>query len=191
MAPLVLIFGTSHVGKSTLAARLGEQLAWPVYSTDKMGRHPGRPWPEVREPVAEHYRRLSDETIYWFLLTHQENIWPHISRQIAEAGAQDVGSVFEGSALRPEFLVTLESPNTHPIGLYAEDGFLRDRILQQSGYAGRDADQRQLIDKFITRSLRQNADFHQTAARLGLPLVNAADQAALAGITDEVIASLR
>lgn len=190
MAPLVLIFGTSHVGKSTLAGRLGERLGWPVRSTDTMGRHPGRPWPQVREPVAEHYRRLSDETIYWFLLTHQENIWPHIRQQITEAASQNIGSVFEGSALRPEFLVTLEGLDIHPLGLYAEEGFLRDRILAGSGYAQRDADQQLLIGKFITRSLRQNADFLETGKKLGLPMLNVADQAALAEFAEQVIAVL-
>lgn len=190
MASPVLIFGTSHVGKSTLASRLGERLGWPVHSTDKMGRHPGRPWPEVREPVAEYYTRLSDETIYWFLLVHQNNIWPHISQQIIKAAAGQTGSVFEGSALRPEFFASLEQVETTPIGLYADEAFLRDRMLAESGYEQRQAPQRLLIDKFITRSLRQNADFFETATRLGLPMINVADSEALASATEQLVATL-
>lgn len=73
---VLLIFGTSHVGKSTLANRLGEALGWQMTSTDSLARHPGRPWPEVKAPVAEYYSSLSDETISWFPRAHHENMRP-------------------------------------------------------------------------------------------------------------------
>ena len=191
MAPLIFIFGTSHVGKTTLANNLGERLGWPIHSTDKMGRHPGRPWLPIPEPVAEHYTRLSDDTIYWFLRVHQENLWPHIHQQIRDAARQATGSIFEGSALRPEFLATLQIEDSVPVGLYADDAFLRDRMLAASNYQQQDAGQRLLIDKFITRSLRQNADFVEVATREGIPLLNAADEADIARHADRLVADLR
>lgn len=190
MAPLILIFGTSHVGKSTLANRLGERLGWKVQSTDRMGRHPGRPWPEVREPVAEHYTRLSDETIYWFLKVHQDNIWPHVRQQIADASILPQGSIFEGSALRPEFLAILHDVDLVPLGLHADDDFLRARILKSSDYAHQDEARRLLIDKFITRSLRQNADFLDVATDLGLQVINAADENELTDCTEKLVDDL-
>lgn len=46
----ILIAGTSHVGKSTLAGLLSERLRCEAISTDSLARHPGRPWPGI--PVA-------------------------------------------------------------------------------------------------------------------------------------------
>lgn len=63
----ILIAGTSHVGKSTFAARLTKALGCSLISTDSLARHPGRPWPTVRPAVAEFYSSLSPETIHWFL----------------------------------------------------------------------------------------------------------------------------
>ena len=40
---LILIGGTSHTGKSTLARQLAEELGWNYLSTDQLARHPGRP----------------------------------------------------------------------------------------------------------------------------------------------------
>lgn len=191
LAPIILIFGTSHVGKSTLASSLAEHLGWQVLSTDKMGRHPGRPWPEVRVPVAEFYRSLSDETIYWFQRVHQENMWPHVRQQIADASGRQEGRIFEGSALRPEFLATLDEPDLVPLGLYADDEFLRARILLSSGYRQQDEANRLLIDKFITRSLRQNADYLAVANDHGFQVINVANERDLAYHAERFIALLK
>ncbi len=39
----ILIGGTSHAGKSTLAQSLAAKLGWNYLSTDKLARHPGKP----------------------------------------------------------------------------------------------------------------------------------------------------
>ncbi|HEY4201719.1 MAG TPA: hypothetical protein VGM83_14295 [Devosiaceae bacterium] len=190
MTSVLLIFGTCVVGKSTLAERFATALGWQVASTDKMGRHPGRPWPEVREPVAEYYAKLSDETINWFLRVHHENIWPHIRHRIIQASSGGEGAVFEGSALRPEFIAEMDHPDLMAIGLYAEETFLRERIRLVSGYAQWDTGRQSLIDKFITRSLLQNAEIVQTANQLGLKLLDVADTQSLDHYADELIATL-
>jgi 2-phosphoglycerate kinase len=41
---VILIGGSSHVGKSTLGQSLAAKLGWSYCSTDKLARHPGRPW---------------------------------------------------------------------------------------------------------------------------------------------------
>jgi len=183
---VLLIFGTSHVGKSMLAGRLGEALDWRVTSTDTLGRHPGRPWPEVRQPVAEYYSSLTDETIYWFLRVHHENMWPHIRDKISAESDADKGWVLEGSALRPEFIAELDRQNVMAVGLYAEQAFLRRRIESESLYSQRDDHGRLLIDKFITRSLRDNDQIVEDANRLGLRLVDVAEPGDLERLCEEL-----
>jgi 2-phosphoglycerate kinase len=43
-ARVVLIGGTSNVGKSTVAQAVAERLGFEYLSTDELARHPGRPW---------------------------------------------------------------------------------------------------------------------------------------------------
>src|SRR5215468_118437 len=60
---VILIGGTSHTGKSTVAKRIAERLGAICVSTDSLARHPGRPWPAAREVpphVVEHYLQLGD-----------------------------------------------------------------------------------------------------------------------------------
>ena len=54
---VVLIGGTSHVGKSTVARALATSLGFRHVSTDRLARHPGRPWTTTRPHVREHYAR--------------------------------------------------------------------------------------------------------------------------------------
>jgi len=187
---VLLIFGTSHVGKSTLAGRLGVELGWRTISTDGLGRHPGRPWPEVRPPVAEFYASLTDETVYWFLRAHHENMWPIIEETIRAVRGPGEGLVLEGSALRPELIADLDREKVLAVGLHADPAFLRDRMMSQSGYARRDDHGRLLIDRFITRSLRDNDQIVHDANRLGLRLLDAADAGALERLAEELVGVL-
>ena len=184
---VLLIFGTSHVGKSTLAAQIGDTLGWQVQSTDGMGRHPGRPWPEVKPQVAEFYANLSDDTIYWFLRAHHENMWPLIRDRILEGISLGEGLVIEGSALRPDFLAELTQPEIRRIGLFAESTFLRQRIETESGYQHRDDTARAHIDRFIARSLMDNHQLVEASRNLGLPLLNVSDEAQLAAWTADFL----
>src|SRR5690606_41363789 len=60
---VVLIGGTSHAGKSTAARAVADRLGFECRTTDRLARHPGRPWRtpvgEVPPHVAEHYRALA------------------------------------------------------------------------------------------------------------------------------------
>jgi predicted kinase len=183
----ILISGTSHTGKSTLAAALGEALGWPVLATDRIARHPGRPWPEVRPHVAEYFTRLTPEAIYQFLLDHHRNMWPGLRRTIAEELAAGRPFVFEGSALRPDYLATLADPQLAAVCLHADPEFLRTRIRAASDYDALAPPQRTLVDAFTDRSLTDNARLIAEARAAGQPCVDAADPAALAAFRDEVI----
>lgn len=191
MGPSVLlIFGTSHVGKSTLAIRFGEALGWQVVSTDSLARHPGRPWPEVKVPVAEYYSSLSDETIFWFLQAHHENMWPLLAQKIREASDANRGLVLEGSALRPEFIGRLNPQKTVFVGLHATRAFLKKRIEAESGYHERDERMKLLIDRFILRSLRDNESIVEASNRHGLRLVDVGKEGSLEQLTEELIGTL-
>jgi hypothetical protein len=71
---LLLIGGASHVGKSTLAQSLATYLAWDYCSTDKLARHPGRPWQvniqDIPKHVADHYQFLSANELLDDVLLH-------------------------------------------------------------------------------------------------------------------------
>ncbi|QFT33438.1 hypothetical protein K1718_21505 [Roseibium porphyridii] len=187
----LLIFGTSHAGKSTLATRIGKDLGWPALSTDKMGRHPGRPWPSVRKQVAEFYSKLSEETIYWFLRVHHENMWPHLKDRISTASQSGSGCVIEGSALRPEFIAEMQLPRTLTVGLYASNAFLRQRMEAESLYSDQDEPTKQLIEKFIRRSLTDNDNIVEAATRYGLPLIDVSDPSFLGVEADRLVEKLR
>ena len=111
---VILIGGSSHVGKSTLADSLAAKLGWTQISTDKLARHPGRPWqPEpqqVPDHVAEHYLSLSVHELIEDVLHHYKvNVWPQVEA-IVTATATDTSKeriIVEGSALWPEFVATL------------------------------------------------------------------------------------
>jgi hypothetical protein len=183
---LLLIFGTSHTGKSTLAARLGAALGWPVTSTDMLARHPGRPWPEVRPQVAEFYASLTDPTILWFLHVHHENMRPLLLRTIADAAAAGTGAILEGSALRPGYVAGVDRRQALAVGLHAPPGFLRARMEAESGHARQDEPRRHLIERFITRSLADNEAIVAEARRLGLRLVDVSDPGALDRLAAEL-----
>lgn len=182
----ILISGTSHVGKSTLAEKLAARLGWNVLSTDKLGRHPGRPWLGVPEPVTEFYERLTPETIHWFLKVHHENMWRQVGPMIEAERAAGRRFVLEGAALRPEYIAPLLSDEMVGVLLYADSDFLLARMRAAAGYEARDAGERLIIDAFIDRSLRENAALAASAREVGLRMVDAADARAVAGLADEL-----
>ena len=184
---IILISGSSHVGKTTLAKRLGQTLDWPLISTDDLARHPGRPWPQVRDPVAEFYSRLSPETIHWFLKVHHENMWPNIKRLIDDTLRSKGRVIVEGSALRPEYAATCVSDQVVAVCLYAQPEVLRDRMRSESDYAQAEKPRIEIIDSFIDRSLRDNAEIRTAAETHGLRSVDASEPAAASALFDELV----
>ena len=171
----LLLLGTSHVGKSTSAVRIGEALAWPVTSTDKLGRHPGRPWMDVSDAVIEYYLRLSDDTIHWFLLVHHQNMRFIVGETIKAARRTGRGFVLEGAALRPEYLADWETEGLAAVCLWAEGAVVRERIKAAAEYSRRSDETQQAIEKFAERSVRENAAIAEAAERLGIRVVDVTD----------------
>lgn len=186
----LLIAGTSHCGKSTLAARISHMLGWRAVSTDTLGRHPGRPWLNIPQTVAEFYDVLSDESIYWFYRVHHDNMWPLMVQTVATAQLSSGGFVLEGSALRPEKVAGLEGFHGEAICLTAPEEFLVARIRNESGYSGRTDAQRRHIDKFMVRSLRDNLELADAARRHDIAVLDVSDARAFEEATAQLARKL-
>src|SRR5436190_17319138 len=111
----LLITGTSHVGKSSLGHDIAAATGWQLRATDTMARHPGRPWPTTPPHVAEFYAKLSPDSIFQFLLNHHENMWQSIQAALQIPGQY---AIWEGSALRPEYLARLPQSENLSICFY-------------------------------------------------------------------------
>lgn len=170
MAPRgLLLTGTSHAGKSTLAAGLADTLGWPIVATDKLGRHPGRPWPAPPAPVDQFYDRLDPDSIHWFLRVHHQNMAPGLQRRIAEAAAP---AILEGAALRPEIFAPHLPQGWRACCLTAPDAVLTQRIHSASAYAAQAPRRQRILDAFLDRSLRENAALTAAAAQAGMLVID-------------------
>jgi shikimate kinase len=166
---IVLIGGTSHAGKSTMAETLAAQLSWRCLSTDSLAKHPGRPWrdaPNVLPPhVVEHYRDLPLSELMQSVLHHYDSMWvAHILPLIRN----ESGLVMEGSALLPGRIAPILSDDVQAVWLVASDSVIERRIKSESGYPSRDADSRFLIDKFAARAVAFNHFIASEVHRLNL-----------------------
>ena len=169
MPKVILIGGTSHAGKSTLARQLGEALGWKVIATDRLARHPGRPWktpPETVPPhVADHYLSLSADELLADVLRHYQTLWPTIRDLIIQ---RETNLIVEGSALWPERVAPLASPNVTALWLTASDDFLQQRVYTTSGFEGASNHQKEMIQKFVGRTLLYNQRMTEAVRHLNL-----------------------
>jgi 2-phosphoglycerate kinase len=175
---VLLIGGTSHSGKSTLAAVLAQRLGWHQISTDQLARHPGRPWrtPPDRVPahVADHYRSLSVDALLDDVLRHYQRLWPTIE-SIITAHATDPSAecvVMEGSALWPEAVATLSLDTVAAVWLTATPRLLQERIAAESRLEQAAPPERWLIEQFAERTLRYNERMLEAIKHLGLPSID-------------------
>ena len=158
----LLIGGTSHVGKSTLARALAATLGWQLTSTDRLARHPGRPWATSSGPfpehLAAHYLSLSVDELTGEQLRHYEQLWPRVralvTKHAANPGAE--GLILEGSGVLPERVAALRTPGTAAVWLTASSAVLRDRIYSASRFGERTAEEKIMVDKFLGRTDRYN-----------------------------------
>ena len=184
MAPKVLLLGgTSHVGKSTLARRLADRLGCRHLSTDELARHPGRPWrddgTQLPADVAGHYQSLSTtEQLDAVLLHYAQNVWPIVDAIVRSHlnNAFDPSLILEGSAVLPELVGAAQLERTSALFLTAPDDVIRQRISDSSGHAHRPPAERNLIDAFARRSLAFGKTVEASAAERGLQCVDVSSQ---------------
>lgn len=192
-----LIGGTSHAGKSTLAQALASRLGWQYMSTDKLARHPGRPWAEapnlVPDHVAEHYLSLPvDELITDVMDHYRDNVWP-IARPIITEHATNLSVdclVMEGSALLPELVAAIHLENVSCVWLTADPKLIEKRIYAGSGYAEKESRERKMIDRFLERSVVYNAQMREAVKDLDLRLVEVRATSSVEALVDECLKAL-
>ena len=177
---LILIGGTSHVGKSTLGRRLAEEWEWNYLSTDQLARHPGRPWQvgdrKVPDDVVEHYTKLTVPELVDSLLQHyRSNVWPIIDAIVHSRlnNPFDVGLVFEGSGILPELVGAAAYPRVGAVWLTAPEQLIAERIKDSSDYEARTADERRLIDAFVDRSIAIGGFLQHSAEASGQSFLDA------------------
>ena len=175
---VILIGGSSHSGKSTLAKALFEKLGAKCISTDSLARHPGRPWKEhpdlIPAHVREHYTALSVDALLVDVLSHYRNLWPTV-RSIVESHLASPSLevlIIEGSALLPALVSTLAYDEVVSVWLTGSDDFFREKIHQSSQYQSADVPEQQLIDKFISRTIQYNYQMMESIYLLNLPYLN-------------------
>jgi 2-phosphoglycerate kinase len=179
---VILIGGTSHVGKSSLAAHLGGRPGWVHVSTDSLARHPGRPWRPAPHPVpphvVEHYLDLSVDQLIASVLAHYRGVWPMAEELLRRhMGAASERLVLEGSALWPETVASLREPSVGAVWLTAPEALVEERIRGESRFDEASEVGQRLIDKFIQRSLAFDAAMMAEVRRLGLAFVDVAEAA--------------
>lgn len=175
---VILIGGSSHAGKSTLAHTLALQLGWCHISTDTLARHPGRPWrvqaKTVPAHVAAHYLSLSGDELLADVLRHYRSMWPGI-KTLVTSHATDLSTerlILEGSALWPEPVATLDLDNVAAIWLTASNELYQIRIHNGSHFEKASTREKLLIRKFLERTHLYNTRMMEAVKRLGLVSLN-------------------
>ena len=195
-ARVILIGGTSNIGKSTVAQRIAERLDRGVISTDRMARHPGRPWAigseKSRPRVIEHYRTLDGEALTAAQVAHYQRMWPIVealARYHCHPEVEPI--VLEGSGVWPDNVAALRLPAASAIWLTGSPELIEARIRGESGYDSAGAETRALIDKFVARSQGYDARMMERVRALGLPFVTVTAETTVEALTDECLARMR
>ena len=193
---VILIGGTSHVGKSTVSEALAAALGWEHLSTDSLARHPGRPWKPASEKVpahvAEHYLNLSvDELVEDVLRHYRVNVWPLVKAIVGSHinDASKIGLVLEGSALWPDFMVGLDYDKVAALWLTASDEVIAKRVRDGSLYGSKSLREREMIDKFLQRTLAYNVRMVDAVRRNGFVLMDV-QQSSVMELTKRCMTSL-
>ena len=167
---VILIGGSSHAGKSTLAQYLAAKLGWNYRSTDKLARHPGRPWIKdnkkfIPQHVVEHYQNLSPEELFIDVISHyQKNVLPLIENIVRSEECL----ILEGSALYPELVKNLVNKNdVKAIWLTGSEQLFRNRIYSLSNFDNVGYEEKYLIEKFVQRTILYNQRMMDLFKNLG------------------------
>ena len=193
---VILVGGTSHVGKSAVADALARARTATVISTDGLSRHPGRPWramSDVPADVMAYYSQGQDDhdRQRFFL----DDVWRHYTGRVWPIVAAitacrldnpyDRPTVIEGSAIVP---VVEPTDGTRAFYLTLADEVIVDRIRANSSYNERGSSERRVIDTFSIRAL----DFQARVKNEANPrdLVEVAASASAEEIVDHLLTDL-
>ncbi len=187
MADVLLIGGTSHTGKSTAAEAVAARIGGRVVSTDRLGRHPGRPWRitddgGVHGHLREHFLRRTGQQALQDLLDHYDQLWPSVAAVVAEHRASCAQPlVLEGSGLLPAHVVDSGwlGQTGQALWLTSPADRRRGLIRAASRYDRLDVQDQLIIDRFVDRSELYDRWMRRELERLGLAVSDSSDLAAL------------
>ena len=188
---VILIGGSSHAGKSTLAQYAAAKLGWNYLSTDKLARHPGKPWMQdnkkiIPNHVVEHYQNLSSEELFLDVISHYEkNVLPQIENIVRS----EEYLIVEGSALYPGLVKNLVRENgVKAIWLTGGDYLFQNRILKESNFHNNvGKDEKYLIQKFLDRTLLYNKRMINLIEHLGFICIDVESTSTLEELTNKCI----
>jgi len=156
---VILIGGSSNVGKSTVASALAEKIGWRCISTDSLAKHPGRPWRQsnkkVPDHVAEHYLSLKANELLESVILHHRKMSPLVA-ELVRVTVHDGGVeklVLEGSALWPFITSGHRLKEVGAVWLTASPDTLRTRVYEASGFQNTSEQNRGMISRFLERTL--------------------------------------
>jgi 2-phosphoglycerate kinase len=193
---VILIGGTSHAGKSSLAGEIARRLGYEALSTDKLARHPGRPWRQGDAPipphVAEHYSTLQPDELIASVTRHYEAMWPMV-RELVERRAADPGTpglVLEGSALLPQLAGAVRSARVAALWVHADEALIEARMRHASRFEAAAPAERALIEAFLERTRLYQRRMLAVMAELGLPGLEARAGEPIESVADRALALL-
>jgi 2-phosphoglycerate kinase len=193
---VILIGGSSHSGKSTIAKKIAEKIEWSFLSTDSLARHPGRPWKpnpkDIPVHVVEHYSTLSVDELIEDVLHHYRGVWSNIKDIIAlyVSDSSCGGLIIEGSALWPEFVTSHNATSVKSIWLTAENDQFQERIYRESNYEWVTDVEKLLIDKFLLRTQSFNERMMAVINQRNLMSLPVSDEFTLNEIADICLKTL-
>jgi 2-phosphoglycerate kinase len=189
---VLLIGGSSNVGKSTVAYALADMLGWRSISTDSLAKHPGRPWPQttgnVPGHVAEHYLGLKVNELVESVISHHRKMSPLVA-DLIRATVKDAGQrklVLEGSALWPFITSGHHLREVGAVWLTAGPDTLRSRIYEGSGFLSASEKSRATISRFLERTLLFDQKTAQLVTAHGCRVLNVDDY----GTTEDLMGAI-
>ncbi|MGD1893578.1 MAG: hypothetical protein ACFB15_23670 [Cyclobacteriaceae bacterium] len=193
MGKVLLIGGSSHSGKSTLATELGLRTGSRVIATDSLARHPGRPWREhpnsIPEHVRAHYATLTVDELIEDVLKHYKKLWPRVAQLILAqlSNADSERLIIEGAALWPDWVSTLVQEGITKVWLTTTDEVFQQRIYQSANYFKKSLPEQVLIDKFLARTLQFNTLMMQQVFKHNLPSIQVQEFPSPSSLADRLL----
>lgn len=187
----ILIGGTSHVGKSSFAEELASEVGWQPFSTDRLARHPGRPWGgEIPRDVYDYYLSSSPNKLVEDVLDHyRKNVWP-IAKAILQtrvSNSYDSCIVLEGSAILPKCVVDTPIKQTLSIWFTASEEVITGRIRRNSSYLEKSPLDQRMIDVFLERSLIYNDWLKRSLEQTGQRSIDVSDERTTHQLREEFV----
>jgi 2-phosphoglycerate kinase len=189
---VIVIGGSSNVGKTTVAQTLADKLGWRCVSTDSLAKHPGRPWPRTRANVpghvAEHYLNLKVNELLESVISHHRKMSPLVA-ELIRTTVKDAGLgklVLEGSALWPFITSGHHLTEVGAVWLTASPDTLRSRIYEGSGFLNANEKSQGMISRFLERTLLFDQKTTQLIREHGCRVLNVDEY----GSTDDLIAAI-